>query len=294
VIQKKIEKQKKDLKFLFVWRRRTLKKTKLIIAWLMLIPLTLIIVFPFYWAVQASFRKVSEMFSMPALWIHNPTIINYINLFVETLFPRWFFNSFFISLSFTVLALFFCSLGGYGFAKYEFKGKNILFIFVIASLMFPAWVTVIPLFIWFMKLHLINTYWALIIPGSANAFGIFLMRQYIQGIPSELMDSARIDGCSEFQIYYRIILPVIKPAVGALSILFFLNSWNNFIGGLIFLRTEEMFTIPVGLARLMNPMDPQYGLLMAGSVLSTLPIVIVFIRMQKTFISGLTLGALKG
>ena len=160
--------------------------------------------------------------------------------------------------------------------------------------MIPIWVGIIPMFIWFAKLRLINTYWVLILPGSANAFGIFLMRQYIQGIPSEMMDSARIDGCSEFQIYYKIILPVIKPVLATLTIFTFLFSWNNFLAALIFMVTEEMFTVPVGLSALVGMQQPQYGMLMAGTFISVIPVVIIFLRMQKEFVAGLTLGAVKG
>lgn len=268
-------------------------KQKIILLMIVIAPVTFLMVLPLYWALKASFRPGWALFEQPSFWIYNFTIENYVKLFIETAFMRWFSNSTIISSSFTALGLFFCSLGGYGFAKYEFRGKNALFIIVLASLMFPPWVTVIPLFVWFTKLNLINTYWAMIIPGSANGFGIFLMRQYIHGIPSELMDSARIDGCSELKIYYSIILPVIKPALAALAVLLFLRSWNNFIRALIFLRTEEMFTLTVGLARMVTPIEPRYELLMAGSILSILPVIIVFMIMQKRFISGFTLGALK-
>jgi len=266
-----------------------------LLLYLILLVVGIIVVFPIYWAVASSFKNMSEIFSAnPPILVHNPTFENYITLCKETLFPRWFLNSLIIAVSYTLLTLFFCSLCGYGFAKYNFPGKNILFLIVLSSTMIPGWITLIPLFIWFTKIKLINTYWVLIVPGSANAFGIFLMRQYIQTVPSEIIDSARIDGCSEFQIYYKILLPLIKPALGALGIFAFLGSWNNFVGALVFMRTEEMFTVPVGLAGLVGLYNPQYGQLMAGSLLSIIPVLIIFFCLQKQLVAGLTLGAVKG
>lgn len=261
--------------------------------YIVLILVAIVTITPFYWGVISSFREYSELFD-PKVWVDNPTVENYLRLFTTTLFPRWLLNSSVIAVSHTLLVLFFCSLGGYAFAKYEFRGKGILFLVILGSMMIPIWVGIIPMFIWFAKLRLINTYWVLILPGSANAFGIFLMRQYIQGIPSEMMDSARIDGCSEFQIYCKIILPVIKPVLATLTIFTFLFSWNNFLAALIFMVTEEMFTVPVGLSALVGMQQPQYGMLMAGTFISVIPVVIIFLRMQKEFVAGLTLGAVKG
>lgn len=261
--------------------------------YIVLILVAIVTITPFYWGVISSFRGYSELFD-PKVWVDNPTVENYLRLLTTTLFPRWLLNSSVIAVSHTLLVLFFCSLGGYAFAKYEFRGKGILFLVILGSMMIPIWVGIIPMFIWFAKLRLINTYWVLILPGSANAFGIFLMRQYIQGIPSEMMDSARIDGCSEFQIYCKIILPVIKPVLATLTIFTFLFSWNNFLAALIFMVTEEMFTVPVGLSALVGMQQPQYGMLMAGTFISVIPVVIIFLRMQKEFVAGLTLGAVKG
>jgi len=273
-------------------------KKKITINWslggiyIVLILVAIVTITPFYWGVISSLREYSKLFN-PKMWVDNPTLENYVKLFTATSFLRWFFNSLVIAVSHTLLVLFFCSLGGYAFAKYEFRGKEILFLLILGSMMIPIWVGIIPMFLWFSKLRLINTYWVLILPGSANAFGIFLMRQYIQGIPSEMMDSARIDGCSEFHIYYQIILPVIKPALGALTIYTFLFSWNNFLAALIFMRTKDMFTVPVGLSALVGEQQPQYGVLMAGTFISVIPVVIIFLRMQKELIAGLTLGAIK-
>jgi len=249
---------------------------------------------PFYWVLTSSFKTQEEIFNRPSLLVQNPTIDNFTKLLTVTQFPRWFFNSLFTSICYMALALFFCSLAGYAFAKHDFPYKNILFVIILSSVMVPIYAVIVPLFLIFTKIGLINTYFVLILPGSANAFGIFLMRQYIQGIPTDMLDSARIDGYSEIQIYYRIVVPVIKPAIGALAIFAFLFSWNNLLRGLIFMRTSDMFTVPVGLASLVGLNDPQYGWLMAGSIISVLPVIVIFLRMQREFIEGLTLGSVKG
>lgn len=271
-------------------------KTKMsfMCIYIVLILLAIFATIPFYWAAVSSFKISSELFERPSIIIENPTLENYTDLFTTTSYAKWFANSCIVAVSHTILVLFFSSLGGFGFAKYEFRGKNILFMVALGSMTIPLWGIVIPLFVWFSGLGLIDTYWALILPGSANAFGMFLMRQYIQGIPSEMLDSARIDGCSEFRIYYRIVLPVIKPALGALAIYAFLFSWNNFLLPLVLIRSPEMFTIPVGLAAFVGQKDPKYGMLMAGGIISFLPVLIIFLTMQKQLVAGLTLGSVKG
>ncbi len=250
---------------------------------------------PILYAVIGSFKPQSDLFEYRILGLENFMLGNYIELFSGTLFPRWLFNSVFVALSFSVLTLFICSLGGYAFAGYKFFGKNILFFITIGSMTIPVWATVVPLFQWFARLRLINTYWSLILPSVGTyAFGIFLMRQYIGGIPSQIFDSARIDGCSEFQIYYRIVLPVIKPVLAALGIFAYLDSWNNFIYPLVFISTPRMFTIPVGLSVFVGYKDPRLTMLMAGGVIGLIPVLIIFSLAQKQFITGLTAGAVKG
>ncbi len=265
-----------------------------ILTYMLLIVILIIAATPFYWTFTSSLKSMSEIFERPTLFPTRLTFENFIDLAKETLFFRWLFNSFLVGISYTLLGLFFCSLAGFGFAKYNFPLKGPLFWVLLASLMIPYHVTIIPLFRVFARIGWINKYWALIIPGSANAFGIFLMRQYIQTIPTDLIDAARIDGCSDFQIYYRIILPTIRPALGALAIFLYLASWNNFLSPLIFMRTNEMFTLPVGLATLFGQWKIEYGQIMAGAVVSVIPVILVFLSMQKQFIEGLTLGSIKG
>ncbi len=236
------------------------------------------------------------------LTIHRPSYLaivwnkltsNYRNLWKAVPYNRYFINSVFIATASTLLTLFFCSLGGYAFAKYQFRGKTILFGILLASMMIPFQVLLVPLFGLMYDIGWLNSYKAIIIPFSVGAFGVFLMRQFIVTIPSELLDAARIDGCSEFGIYYRIVLPIIKPALGALTIYSFLSSWNGYLWPLIVLRDEAKYTLPIGLANLIGIYRQDYGMLMAGTLLSLLPIVILFLAMQREFVQGITLGGVK-
>ena len=236
------------------------------------------------------------------LSIHQPTYLaivwdkftsNYRNLWKTVPYGRYFINSVFIATASTLLTLFFCSLGGYAFAKYQFRGQKVLFGILLASMMVPFQVLLVPLFGLMYDIGWLNSYKAIIIPFSVGAFGVFLMRQFIVTIPSELLDAARIDGCSEFGIYYRIVLPIIKPALGALTIYSFLGSWNGYLWPLIILRDEAKYTLPICLANLVGIYRQDYGMLMAGTLLSLMPIVILFLAMQREFVQGITLGSVK-
>ena len=211
------------------------------------------------------------------LTIHQPAYLsivwdkftsNYQNLWKTVPYNRYFINSVFIATASTLLTLFFCSLGGYAFAMYQFRGQKVLFGILLASMMVPFQVLLVPLFGLMYDIGWLNSYKAIIIPFSVGAFGVFLMRQFIVTIPPELLDAARIDGCSEFGIYYRIVLPIIKPALGALTIYSFLGSWNGYLWPLIILRDEVKYTLPIGLANLMGIYRQDYGMLMAGTLLS--------------------------
>ena len=236
------------------------------------------------------------------LTVHQPSYLsivwdkltsNYRNLWKTVPYNRYFINSVFIATASTLLTLFFCSLGGYAFAKYKFRGQKILFGILLASMMVPFQVLLVPLFGLMYDIGWLNSYKAIVIPFSVGAFGVFLMRQFIVTIPSELLDAARIDGCSEFGIYYRIVLPIIKPALGALTIYSFLGSWNGYLWPLIILRDEAKYTLPIGLANLVGIYRQDYGMLMAGTLLSLMPIVILFLAMQREFVQGITLGSVK-
>jgi ABC-type glycerol-3-phosphate transport system permease component len=250
---------------------------------------------PFYWMAVSSLKPQGEIFTaMLQLVPSQPTLEHYRNLLARTAFLRWTLNSIVFALGTTVLSLFFSTLAGFAFAKYEFRGKRTLFAIVLASVSIPQFVTIIPVYGLMVKLGLTNTYWGLILPFSVNALVIFLMRQYIMGIPSELLDAARIDGSSEFGIFYRVIVPVIRPAMGAAGIFVFLSTWNQYLWPLIMVQSNDMMVAPVGLATLSTLYVIEYGQIMAGATLSTLPILVLFVLMQEQFVAGLTSGALKG
>lgn len=251
---------------------------------------------PFVWEFSSSFKLNSEIFSYPLTLIpRNFTFSNYVRLVSGEQIPflRQLLNSCIVSASFTALALFICSMVGYGFAKFQFRLKGPLFIMVLITMMVPQQVLLVPLFLLMNRFHWLNTYLAVIIPGAFNAFGVFFMRQIMVSIPDELIDSARIDGASEFGIYWKIALPLSSTGMAVLAIILFLTSWNGYLWPLIALRTEEMFTLPVGLATLLGLYKVEYGMIMAGGFLATLPVIALFISRHRQFITGMTSGAFK-
>lgn len=263
----------------------------------LLLGLALVFLFPFYWLVLSSFKTQAQIFTLPPEWFPNPPRLdNFTSVIKETNLGRAFLNSVIIAAGSVTLTLFFCSLAGYAFAKFpEAPGNSRLFAFVLGTMMIPGAVTLIPTFNVFSNLGLVNTYWAMILPGIANAFGIFWMRQYFAAnLPDDLIHAARIDGCSEFGIYWRIGLPIARPALAALGIMTLIGSWNNLMWAFLVLRTNEMLTLPVVIYLLQGETRTPYGILMAGGVLATLPLVLGFLFFQRQFIQGMTAGAIKG
>ncbi len=221
---------------------------------------------------------------------------NYAKLFAERPFGTWYMNSILVAGISTVAVLFFSSLAGFAFAKYEFKGRTLMFALLIGSTMIPFQLILIPLFIETSRMKMINTYAGLIIPFMAPALGIFLMKQYMSAIPNELLDAARIDGAAEFTVFWRIVVPLLRPALATLGIITFLGSWNSFIWPLVMLRSEAMMTLPIGLRALTENVpgkERDYGMIMAAATLVSVPVIIVFIAMQRQFISGLLSGSVK-
>lgn len=257
----------------------------------------LLTLFPFAWMLLSSFKSNSEIFRYPpTMFPENLQLGNYVKLFEQWPFGMWFVNSVLIAVIGTVAVLFFSSLAGFGFAKYDFKGRGALFAILIASSMIPFQLILIPLFIEVGRFKMINTYAGLILPFMAPALGIFLMKQFMSSIPNELLDSARIDGCSEFQIYWDIVMPLMRPAMGTLAIITFLGSWNSFIWPLVILRSDEMMTLPIGLARLTQNVPGKtrdFGVIMAAASLVSVPVIVVFMAMQRQFIAGLLSGSVK-
>ncbi|MGQ9629011.1 MAG: carbohydrate ABC transporter permease [bacterium] len=254
--------------------------------------------FPFYWMLTLATRKATEIFRFPPPLLPGTNfLVNYKNM-VDTI-PFWInmFNSAFVATTHTALVLLFCSMGGYAFAMYRFPGREKLFLFMLSTMMVPWMAGIIPWFILMRWFRWINSFKALIIPGAANAFGIFWMRQYISStVPGELLDAARVDGCPEYLIFFRVVFPLLKPALSALGIMTFMGSWNNFMGPLLVLKERTKYTLPVALSALRG--DPSrgfdYGILMIGTALAMLPILVVFVLAAKRFMAGLTAGALKG
>ncbi len=220
---------------------------------------------------------------------------NYVYLFTEAAeYWKWYGNSLIVTLISVVLSLFFSSMVGYAMAVYDFKGKNVLFLVVLLTMMIPFEVLMLPLYELVIDLGVVNSYTGIILPSILAVNAIFFFRQYALGLPEELMDAARIDGSSEYGIFFRIMAPLMKPAYGAMTILLGLNSWNNFLWPLLVVRSSDLFTLPIGLQSLVSPYENNYDVLITGAVLSVLPIVILFIAFQKYFISGLTAGGVKG
>jgi len=261
----------------------------LLIIWL------LISVIPFVWMLSTSFKGPGEIFIFPPRWIpRNPTFNNYIDLFQNMNFGRPFLNSVIVSLSTTFLSVLVATMAGYGFAKFHFKNKNLLFLFILGTIMVPGQITMIPVFLLLSRLNLLNTYWGLILPAIANAFNIFFMRQYIMGVPDELIEAAKMDGAHEGWIFFRIILPLARPAMAAITIFTFTGSWNNFLWPLIIATDESMYTLPVAVSVLGGQYTENIAMQMAGSVIVILPLIIVFLFTQRYFIKGITFTGMKG
>lgn len=265
-----------------------------IFMYLALVAGAIVTIFPFYYMIVLASKGRDEIFTYPPpLFVGTKLIENLHNLLDKTPIFRALFNSVFVAGTQTILVLFFCSLGGYAFAKYKFKGRDQLFNIMLATLMIPQLLAIIPWFILMKQFGWVNTFLPLIIPMIANPFGVFLMRQFMEGVPDSLLDAARIDGAGEFEIFIKVVLPISLPAMGTLGIFTFLTSWNQFLQALLVLQEKEMYTIPVALSKLAGKVSSDWGASMVGTAIGTLPIVIVFILASKQFISGMTAGATK-
>ena len=261
-----------------------------------LILISIFMILPFVWMLSTSFKLPQDIFGYPPRLIpENPILSNYTYIFQEKSLLRILFNTIIIALSSTLLSLFFTTLGGYGFAKFEFPGKKTLFAILLATMIIPGAVMMVPSFIIMRELGWVNTFLPLIIPGAAGAFGIFFFRQYISTINDELMDAARIDGASEFGVFWRIILPIISPGMISLGLIFFMRSWNDYMGPLIYLKSPINWTIAVAINSLSGGAGlTRWGEQMAMSVISLIPLLIIFLIFQRRFAEGITAGAIKG
>jgi ABC-type glycerol-3-phosphate transport system permease component len=262
-----------------------------------LIVISLYMILPFVWMISSSLKPENEIFSIPPVLIsQNMNLAAYKTVIVDGNILRVLLNTFIIAACATIARLFFCSLGGFGFAKYKFIGKGPLFAILVATLVVPFSVTLIPLFVIMTKLKWTNTFLPLIIPGAASAFGIFFMRQYISTINNELLDSARIDGAGEFTIFLRIIMPIVAPGMTSLGMIFFMGAWNDFLWPLVILKKPDLFTLPIAINQMIQSMigRPVYSQQMAAAVISIIPLLIIFLVFQRRFVEGITAGAVKG
>lgn len=262
--------------------------------YLALIASSIIMLVPFYWMVSTSLKLEADVFASPVEWVPQPaTLVHYVEVWTRLPFARFFFNSVFVATMVTLSNAFFATLAGYAFAKLKFPGRDEIFFVLLLTLMVPFQVNLIPLYKLMDTFKWLDTYWALIVPGATSVFGVYLMRQYIISIPDELLDSARVDGCSEFGVFWRIVAPLSLPGVATLAIFMFVHSWTDFLWPMIITSSMEMRTLPVGIALLQEYHTVNWTQTMAGSSIAALPMIIVFLLMQRQFIEGLTAGAVK-
>jgi multiple sugar transport system permease protein len=260
-----------------------------------LILFSIFMLVPFVFAVLGSLKPEPEVFAIPIRWLPSePQWQNYILPFQKNV-GRYFLNSLIVSGIQTFSPLLLCSMAGYSLAKFNYPGRNLAFIFILSTIMLPIQVTLVPTFLIIKELGWVNTYAGLIVPGLATTFGTFLMRQFFLSIPSEYVDAARIDGASEPRIFWNIMLPMCRPALSALAIFSFTGSWNSFLWPLVVVNQDEMRTIPLGIVFYIGEQRaPEYGQLLAVAVLATLPVLALFLAMQREFIRGAAISGLKG
>lgn len=251
---------------------------------------------PLLWMISASMKPAAEIFVFPVRWIpENFYFVENIQaVFKRVPFATYYMNSIIISVSGTLITLFFSTLAGYSFAKFDYPGKNIVFVLVLGTMMIPFQAVLIPLFMLILRFNWVNTYWGLIIPGAISSFNIFLTRQYILSIPNDLLDAARVDGCSEFRIFLTVILPLSKPVLATVSIFSFLAYWNDYLWPLIIINKAPYRPLSLGLAMFQNEYTTAFNELMTASLLSTIPVLLVFIMFQKHFVDSMMTAGVKG
>ncbi len=253
----------------------------------------ILMIIPFVWMLATSLKPAKEVF-LGNFFPIAPTLDNFQAVLKKVPFARWYLNSLIVATLSTLSVAFFDSLVGFVLAKYEFRGKNVIFVFILSTLMVPTEMLIIPWFILSNSLNWVDTYWGIMFPGIMTAFGVFLMKQFMEGIPSELLDAARIDGVSEFGLFWRIAMPLVKPALAALCIFNFLGNWNAFLWPVIITEKMDMRTVPVGLAFFSGEAGSAWELIMAGASMATIPFLIVFLIFQRQIIKGIALTGLKG
>lgn len=264
------------------------------VSMLFLLVITFVFIFPFYWVITGAFKTQRETVALPPhLLPQSPTLENFQMLFRQPAW-RWLFNSIFIAAVSMLLVCLISTLAGYALAKKRFAGSKLIFAIFVAAMALPKQVVMVPLVRQINMMGFHNTLWAAILPAVGWPFGIFLMKQFSETLPSELLEAAKIDGCSELATFFQIVVPMVKPGIGALAIFTFISSWNDYFLQLIMLINRENLTLQLGLATLQGEFSTNYGVLMAGATFAAIPIVTVFLLFQKSFTQGIALGAVKG
>ena len=265
-----------------------------VFAVVILIMLAIFFLFPLYWIVTGSFKSAIDINAKVPVWFPmNPTMGNYDKLFAKPAF-LWLFNIVFISAMAMILTCITAALAGYALGKKRFYGRTILFTIIICAMALPKQVIVIPLAQEMKLLHMSDTLWAVILPTVGWPFGVFLMKQFSETIPNEILEAARVDGAGELKTFFSVVFPMIKPGIGALAIFTFVNTWNDYFLQLVMLTGEEKWTLPLAIANMQGEMSSDFGLIMAGAALASIPIIVVFIAFQKYFTQGIAMGAVKG
>jgi len=273
------------------WLRVVIKA----LSYAILLALALAMFIPFLWSLSTSLKSAGDVHQFPPQFIPDePTLQAYRTVLTDVPFPRWFMNSFLIALVVTMANLAFCSMGGYALARIKFPGRKVIFTVILATMMIPAQITMIPVFRILQGIGLVNTYGGLIVPFMVNTFGIFLMKQFFESVPTELEEAAMLDGCSRFRIFWNIILPLARPALAALTIFAFLGNWNSFMMPLIIVSDPALSTLPLGLAMFRGEYFTDWPVLMAASVLIIAPVAFLYLFLQRYFVEGIAHTGLKG
>ena len=266
-----------------------------VLLYVLLIIIGIIMVVPFLWMISTSLKEQYDTVKIPPVWIPNPPRWqNYVDLFTQQPMLQFMLNTIKIVFFVVLGQLFFSSLAAYSFARIKFKGRTVMFFFYIATLMVPGQVTMIPTYLMFAKVGLVDNHIVLILPAFFSAFGVFLLRQFFMSLPKELEEAAEIDGCNPFTTYYRIMLPLIVPAMLTLGVFTLMNTWNDYMGPLIYLTTPKKYTMTLGIAYFKGVYTTQWNLVMAGSVLSVIPILVAYLCAQKYFVEGIAFSGVKG
>lgn len=274
-------------------RNKVKKREKIdIVANFIVLFFAVLSLFPLYWLVTSSFKNSSDVVKMPPDWFPKTfTFSNYTDVFNNQPAFTWAYNSLFVAIVSTLALIIVSTLAAYAFSKLKFKGKNIIFIIFISSLMIPKEVMIVPLFRIIQDFNMVNTLSGMIFPNIATAFGVFLLKGFFDTIPDSLREAAKIDGASEFKIFYKIMLPLVKPGIGALFILNFVQVWNDYLWQLVVGQSQNSKTLMVGIATLMQDLNPNFAYKMAGATVAAIPMLLIFIFFQKYFTKGITLGA---